>query len=75
MRSAKRCKAFHKPTKRLGDFDLDAIDAWRRSRNLHLFPGRLDCSKNAPSSPVTASGANELIRQKITAGLTPAENP
>ena len=74
MRSAKRCVAFHKLTKRLGNFDLDAIDAWRRTRNLHLFSDRLDRSENAPSSPVAASDANELIRQKIMAGLTPAKN-
>jgi hypothetical protein len=58
-----------------GNFDLDAIDTWRRTRNPHLFPDRLDLSEDPLRSPVTATDANEAIRQKIIAGLTPAKNP
>ena len=68
-------RGFPQADETTGNFDLDAIDAWRRTRNLHLFPDRLDRSENAPSSPVAASDANELICQKIMAGLTPAKNP
>jgi len=78
MRSAMRCRnlshvAFHRQT--TGNFDLDAIDVWRRTRNPHLFPDSLDLSENPLRSPVTASDTSEVIRQKIIAGLTPARNP
>jgi hypothetical protein len=75
MRSAKRCVAFHKLTKRLAisismPLTLGVVPAiCTFSRPLRYR------SENAPSSPVAASDANELIRQKIMAGLTPAKNP
>jgi hypothetical protein len=68
-------RGFPQADETTGNFDLDAIDAWRRGRNPHLFPDRLDRIEHPPSSAVTASDANELIRQKIMAGLTPAKNP
>jgi hypothetical protein len=33
-------RGFPKPDPTTGNFDLDAIDAWRRSRHAHLFGGR-----------------------------------
>ena len=68
-------RGFPQADETTGNFDLDAIDAWRRARNPHLFSDRLDRSENPPSSLVTASDANELIRQKIMAGLTRAKDP
>src|SRR5258707_1068639 len=37
--------------------------------------GNFDLSENPLRSPVTAPDANEVIRQKIIAGLTPARSP
>jgi hypothetical protein len=68
-------RGFPRADETTGNFDLDAIDAWRRTRNPHLFPDRLDLSENPVRSPVTALDANEAIRQKIIAGLTPARKP
>jgi hypothetical protein len=68
-------RGFPQADETTGNFDLDAIDTWRRTRNPHLFPDRLDLSENPPTSPVAAPDANEVIRQKIIAGLTPARNP
>jgi hypothetical protein len=33
-------RGFPKPDPDTGNFDLDAIDAWRRLRHPHLFAGR-----------------------------------
>jgi hypothetical protein len=68
-------RGFPQADETTGNFDLDAIDVWRRTRNPHLFPDSLDLSENPLRSPVTASDASEVIRQKIIAGLTPARNP
>jgi hypothetical protein len=68
-------RGFPQADETTGNFDLDAIDTWRRTRNPHLFPDRLDLSENPQRSPVTALDANEAIRQKIIAGLTPARKP
>jgi len=68
-------RGFPQADETTGNFDLDAIDTWRRTRNPHLFPDRLDLSENPLMSPVTAPDTNEIIRQKIIAGLTPAKNP
>jgi hypothetical protein len=35
----------------------------------------LDLSENPLRSPVTVPDTDEIIRQKIIAGLTPAKNP
>jgi hypothetical protein len=68
-------RGFPRADETTGNFDLDAIDTWCRARNPHLFPDRLDLSENPVRSPVTAPDANEVIRQKIIAGLTPAKDP
>jgi len=68
-------RGFPQADETTGNFDLDAIDVWRRTRNPHLFPDSLDLSENPLRSPVTASDTSEVIRQKIIAGLTPARNP
>jgi hypothetical protein len=67
-------RGFPQADETTGNFDLDAIDTWRRTRNPHLFSDRLDLRENPPTGPVTAPDANEMIRQKIIAGLTPAKN-
>ena len=46
-----------------------------RTRNPHLFPDCLDLNERLLRSPVIATDADEIIRQKIIAGLTPARNP
>ncbi len=68
-------RGFPQADETTGNFDLDAIDTWRRTRNPHLLPDRLDLSENPLRSPVTAPDANEVMRQKIIAGLTPAKDP
>jgi hypothetical protein len=35
-------RGFPQPDPTTENFDLDAIDAWRRSRHAHLFPGRTE---------------------------------
>src|SRR5262249_38249286 len=68
-------RGFPQADETTGNFDLDAIDTWRRTRNPHLFPDRLDLSEKQLRSPMTAPDANEVIRQRIIAGLTPAKGP
>jgi len=68
-------RGFPQADETTGNFDLDAIDVWRRTRNPHLFPDCSDLSESPLKSPVTATNAEEVIRQKIIAGLTPARNP
>jgi hypothetical protein len=45
-----------------GNFDLDAIDKWRRARYPHLFT---DCDLTLPA---TARNAKDVVRERI-AGL------
>jgi hypothetical protein len=47
-------RGFPQADETTGNFDLDAIDVWRRTRNPHLFPDSLDLSENPLRSPVTA---------------------
>jgi hypothetical protein len=68
-------RGFPRADETTGNFDLDAIDTWRCPRNPHLFPDCLDLSENPPTWPMTAHDANDVIRQKIIAGLTPSRNP
>ena len=35
-------RGFPKPDPDTGNFDMDAIDAWRRTRHPHLFAGRAE---------------------------------
>jgi|SRR5215813_9919202 len=67
-------RGFPRADETTGNFDLDAIDVWRRTRNPLLFPDCLDLSENLLRPPVTATDANEAIRQKIIAGLTPSKS-
>lgn len=41
-----------------GNFDLDAIDAWRRHRYPHLFPSNL-------TSVPTARDARQVVAQRV----------
>src|SRR5260370_20408990 len=66
-------RGFPQADETTGNFDLDAIDVWRRTRNPHLFPDSLDLSENPLMSSVTAPDANEVIRQKIIAVSLPPE--
>src|SRR5258706_15067655 len=55
-------RGFPQADETTGNFDLDAIDAWRRARHPHHFS-------------VTTADASEAIRQKIVAALTPSRDP
>src|SRR5215469_1312724 len=82
-------RGFPQADETTGNFDLDAIDAWRRNRNPHLFhdhlnvsedslrfsESSLNLSEDSRRSPLTGTDPNEVIRQKIIAGLTPAKDP
>src|SRR5262245_13867591 len=68
-------RGFPQADETTGNFDLDAIDTWRRTRNPHLFPECLYHSERPLRSAATATDVDEVIRQKIIAGLTPARNP
>jgi hypothetical protein len=43
-----------------GNFDLDAIDVWRRTRNPHLFP-----SQPLLTQPATARDAKDVVRDRV----------
>jgi hypothetical protein len=45
-------RGFPKPDPDTGNFDLDAIDAWRRLRNPHLFGGRAEFGARDASTVV-----------------------
>jgi hypothetical protein len=45
-------RGFPKPDPETGNFDLDAIDAWRRLRNPHLFGGRAEFGARDASTVV-----------------------
>ena len=68
-------RGFPQADETTGNFDLDAIDTWRRARNPHLFPDSLDLKESSLRSPMAAIDTDEVIRQKIIAGLIPARNP
>lgn len=54
-------RGFPPPDPTTGNFDLDAIDAWRRSRNPHLF-------SSAPvlTPAATALNARDVVRQRLS---------
>lgn len=52
------CRGFPAPDPDTGNFDLDAIDQWRRTRNPHLFHTQL-------TPPSTARDAKDVVRQRI----------
>src|SRR5258707_4999401 len=68
-------RGFPQADETTGNFDLDAIDVWRRTRNPHLFPDSLDLSEFPLRPPATTADVSEVIRQKIIPGLHPASNP
>jgi hypothetical protein len=41
-----------------GNFDLDAIDAWRRTRYPHLYSDRL-------TAPTVARDARDVVRERL----------
>lgn len=41
-----------------GNFDIDAIDAWRKMRYPHLFPSRL-------TSPSAARDARDVVAERV----------
>ncbi|WP_051390168.1 hypothetical protein [Bradyrhizobium sp. Ec3.3] len=45
-------RGFPKPDPDTGNFDLDAIDAWRKLRNPHLFTGRAEFGARDASTVV-----------------------
>jgi hypothetical protein len=45
-------RGFPKPDPDTHNFDLDAIDAWRRSRHPHLFGGRTEMGARDASTVV-----------------------
>ena len=67
-------RGFPQADETTGNFDLDAIDAWRRARHPHHFSDRLDFSESTPT-PVTTTDTSEAIRQKILGALTPSRGP
>ena len=68
-------RGFPQADETTGNFDLDAIDAWRRARHPHHFSDRLDLCGNPPRPSVATTDASEAIRQKIVAALTPSRDP
>jgi hypothetical protein len=68
-------RGFPQADETTGNFDLDAIDAWRRARHPHHFSDRLDLCENPPKLCMTTTDASEAIRQKIVAALTPSRDP
>jgi hypothetical protein len=51
-------RGFPKPDPSTGNFDLDAIDAWRRSRHAHLFAGPAEFG---------ARDASTVVKDRIAA--------
>jgi hypothetical protein len=52
------CRGFPAPDQTTGNFDLDAIDAWRRSRYPQLYPDRL-------TTPPAARDAKDVVRERL----------
>ena len=48
-------RGFPQADETTGNFDLDAIDVWRRASHPHRFSDRLDLCENSPRSPVTTT--------------------
>ena len=44
-----------------GNYDIDAIDAWRKGRYPHLFRDQL-------TPPTTARNANDVVFKRLVAG-------
>lgn len=56
-------RGFPPPDPTTGNYDLDAIDAWRRSRHPRQFPteGQL--------TPVAARDAKDVVRARLAGGV------
>lgn len=55
-------RGFPAPDPTTGNFDLDAIDAWRRARNPHLFPH--DPQPRLIAGP-TARNASDVVATRL----------
>jgi hypothetical protein len=55
-------RGFPVPDPTTGNFDLDAIDVWRRSRNPHLFPQATQ-ARLIPGP--TARDANDVVASRL----------
>lgn len=52
-----RASGFPAPDDITGNYDLDAIDEWRKRRNPHLF--------NLSPAPPAARNANDVIHERL----------
>jgi hypothetical protein len=57
-------RGFPRPDQTTGNYDLDAIDAWRRARHPHLFPG---------TESTDAKDASKVVRSRLR--MMGAEGP
>jgi hypothetical protein len=57
-------RGFPKPDPDTGNFDIDAIDAWRRTRHAHLFGGRAEFGARDASTVVSDRIAAQRGRTK-----------
>lgn len=52
-----RASGFPAPDEITGNYDLDAIDEWRKRRNPHLF--------NIDAAPPMAKNANDVVTERL----------
>ena len=52
-------RGFPPPDPDTGNFDIDAVDKWRRRRHPHLF------SEDRPTSPPAALHANDVVAERL----------
>ena len=57
-------RGFPKPDPDTGNFDLDAIDAWRSSRHPHLFAGRAEFGARDASTVASDRIAAQRVLSK-----------
>src|SRR5216683_721527 len=65
-------RGFPQADETTGNFDLDAIDVWRRTRNPHLFPDGLDLRvrfKNARALRLRFSQSLASRRQRLSQAM------
>lgn len=55
-------RGFPQPDQTTGNFDMDAINAWRRSRYPHLFSDRLTLAPTARNASEVVAGRLARIR-------------
>lgn len=56
-------RGFPGPDPTTGNYDLDAIDVWRKGRHKHLFP---EASNRL--TPATARDAKDVVRARLAGG-------